>query len=53
VRELENMIERAVIGAAGGRRGPLAAHLFGEGREGIQYEMGLNQSFLELPSRTQ
>lgn len=49
VRELENMIERAVIGAGAAVEVLSPTHLFGEGAKAFSNEMGLNQSFLELP----
>jgi two-component system response regulator AtoC len=48
VRELENMIERAVISAGSATEVLSTAHLFGEGAN-PRVEPGLNQSFLDLP----
>jgi two-component system, NtrC family, response regulator AtoC len=49
VRELENMIERAVVSAGTAVEVLSPAHLFGEGANPPGSEPGLNQSFLEMP----
>lgn len=49
VRELENMIERAVITAGAPVEVLSSAHLFGDGAQAISNEARINQSFLNLP----
>jgi DNA-binding NtrC family response regulator len=49
VRELENMIERAVISAGAAVEVLSPAHLFGEGVETISNEAQANRAFLGLP----
>lgn len=49
VRELENMIERAVITAGAAVEVLSPAHLFGEGAETIGDEARTNRAFLDLP----
>jgi two-component system response regulator AtoC len=49
VRELENMIERAVITAGAAVEVLSPAHLFGEGAETITDEARTNRAFLGLP----
>lgn len=49
VRELENMIERAVITAGTAVEVLSPAHLFGEGAQALSNEARINQSFLDLP----
>jgi two-component system, NtrC family, response regulator AtoC len=49
VRELENMIERAVITAGAAVEVLSPAHLFGEGAETISNEARTNRAFLGLP----
>jgi two-component system response regulator AtoC len=49
VRELENMIERAVITAGPAVEVLSPAHLFGEGAETISHEARTNRAFLDLP----
>lgn len=49
VRELENMIERAVITAGAAVEALSPAHLFGEGAQALSNEARINQSFLDLP----
>ncbi|HZE68802.1 MAG TPA: sigma-54 dependent transcriptional regulator [Pyrinomonadaceae bacterium] len=49
VRELENMIERAVITAGAAVEVLSSAHLFGEGAATISNEARTNQAFLGLP----
>jgi two-component system response regulator AtoC len=49
VRELENMIERAVITAGAAVEVLSPAHLFGEGAATISNEARTNQAFLGLP----
>lgn len=49
VRELENMIERAVITAGAAVEVLSPAHLFGEGAETISKEARTNRAFLGLP----
>jgi DNA-binding NtrC family response regulator len=48
VRELENMIERAVVSAGAAVEVLTPTHLFGEVANPVS-EIGANQSFLELP----
>jgi two-component system response regulator AtoC len=49
VRELENMIERAVITAGAGVEVLSPTHFFGEGSVTISSETRVNQAFLGLP----
>ena len=49
VRELENVIERAVITAGPAVEVLSPAHLFGEGAETISDEARTNRAFLDLP----
>jgi two-component system response regulator AtoC len=49
VRELENMIERAVITAGTSVEVLSPAHLFGEGAQPSSNEPRINQAFLDLP----
>jgi two-component system response regulator AtoC len=49
VRELENMIERAVVSAGPAVEVLAPAHLFGEGASPPGNQTGVNQSFLDLP----
>jgi two-component system response regulator AtoC len=49
VRELENMIERAVITAGAGVEVLSPTHFFGEGSVTISSETQVNQAFLSLP----
>jgi two-component system response regulator AtoC len=49
VRELENMIERAVITAGAAVEVLSPAHLFGEAAQAICHDTFVNQSFLNLP----
>ena len=49
VRELENMIERAVVTAGAAVEVLTPAHLFGEGTEAIEPRARTDQTFLGLP----
>ena len=49
VRELENMIERAVVTAGAAVEVLTPAHLFGEGTEAIEPSARTDQTFLGLP----
>ncbi len=49
VRELENMIERAVVSSGPAVEVLSPAHLFGERAQAFSAETLLNQSFLDLP----
>ena len=49
VRELENMIERAVVTAGAAVEVLTPAHLFGEGTEAIEPSSRTDQTFLGLP----
>jgi two-component system, NtrC family, response regulator AtoC len=49
VRELENMIERAVVTAGAAAEVLLPIHLFGEATTSRSHDVQANQSFLELP----
>lgn len=49
VRELENMIERAVVTAGAAAEVLLPVHLFGEAATARNRNIPANQSFLELP----
>jgi DNA-binding NtrC family response regulator len=49
VRELEKMIERAVVTAGAAVEVLTPAHLFGEGAEAIQPKARTDQTFLGLP----
>jgi two-component system response regulator AtoC len=49
VRELENMIERAVVSAGPAVEVLSPAHLFGERAQAVSDDLRINQSFLDLP----
>jgi two-component system response regulator AtoC len=49
VRELENMIERAVITAGGATEVLSPAHLFGDQAPGVSNDQVISQAFLQLP----
>jgi len=49
VRELENMIERAVVSAGPAVEVLSPGHLFGERAQAVSDAMRINQSFLDLP----